>query len=87
MVLKALPLLMPLFGVLRGRLHTLRWCSMLVLGYFIEGVVRAYADTGWSALLGAIELSLALTFVACAVAYVRAAAPPGGRASPSSASQ
>jgi uncharacterized membrane protein len=74
MVLKALPLLAPLFGVLHGRVHTMRWASMLVLFYFLEGAVRAYADRGTSALLAAIELSLALAFVAFAVGYVRVAA-------------
>jgi uncharacterized membrane protein len=78
MVLKALPLLTPLFGVLHGRIHTLRWSSMLVLFYFLEGVVRAYADRGASALLAAIELSLALAFVAFAVGSVRTAAHAQG---------
>jgi uncharacterized membrane protein len=73
MVLKALPLLAPLRGVLHGRVYTLRWSGMLMLGYFLEGVVRTYADSGTSALLAAIETSLALIFVALAVAYVRAA--------------
>jgi uncharacterized membrane protein len=71
MVLKALPLLAPLFGILHGRLHTFRWSAMLAIGYFLEGSVRAYADSGLSALLAASELTLALSFVAIAVAYVR----------------
>ena len=78
MVLKALPLLAPLFGVLHGRVYTLRWSAMLVLGYFLEGAVRAYADSGASALLAGIELTLALAFVAFAIAFVRVAA--GSRA-------
>jgi uncharacterized membrane protein len=71
MVLKALPLLAPLFGILHGRVYTFRWSAMLMLGYFLEGAVRAYADRGASALLAGIELALALSFVALAVAYVR----------------
>jgi len=71
LVLKALPLLAPLFGILHGRIHTFRWSAMLAIGYFIEGTVRAYADSDMSALLAAIELTLALSFVAIAVTYVR----------------
>jgi uncharacterized membrane protein len=71
MVLKALPLLAPLFGILRGRIYTYRWASMLMVVYFIEGCVRAYADTGVSALLAAVEVVLSLVFIAAAGTYVR----------------
>lgn len=74
MVLKALPLLAPLFGVLRGRHYTYRWAAMLVIAYFIEGVMRAYADSGTSALLASLEVALVLTFLVAAVGFVRA--PP-----------
>lgn len=78
MVLKALPLLLPLFGILHGRVYTYRWSGMLALGYFLEGAVRAYADSGAAALLAAVELTLALAFAAFAVAFVRVktGAPP-----------
>ncbi len=71
MVLKALPLLAPLFGVLHGRVYTLRWSAMLVLAYFVEGTVRAYADSGPSRALAGLEIALALLFFASAVAFVR----------------
>lgn len=73
MVLKTLPLLAPLFGVLKGRVHTYQWASMLMLIYFIEGVVRSYADSGTSAMLAHLEIALALSFIAAAVIFVRAA--------------
>lgn len=72
LVLKAVPLLAPLFGILHRRPYTFRWAAMLVLAYFVEGTVRAYADRGTSALLAAIEVALALAFIACAIAFVRA---------------
>lgn len=71
MVLKVLPLLAPLFGVLRGERYTYRWSAMLVIAYFIEGVMRAYAESGVSQLLAATEIVLALTFISAAVGYVR----------------
>jgi uncharacterized membrane protein len=71
LVLKALPLLAPLFGVLHRRLYTLRWSAMLVILYFIEGTMRAYADSGLSARLAAAEVALALIFLVAAIAFIR----------------
>lgn len=72
LVLKTLPLLLPLFGILRGRRYTYQWASMFILLYFTEGVVRAWSDTGLSARLGLLEVMLALIFFASAVVYARA---------------
>ena len=36
LALKALPLLIPLFGILRGKRYTHQWASMLILLYFAE---------------------------------------------------
>lgn len=36
LVIKALPLLLPLFGILRGKVYTYQWASMLILLYFTE---------------------------------------------------
>ncbi len=73
--LKALPLLLPLFGILHGKRYTHQWTSMLALAYLTEGIVRATADTGASRALAAIETILAaLLFVGC-IAYARINAP------------
>lgn len=69
--LKALPLLAPLFGILKGKRYTYQWASMLILLYFIEGVVRAWSDQGLSAQLALIEVMLSLTFFACTIFYAR----------------
>ena len=71
LVLKALPLLVPLFGVLHARRYTLQWTTLFIWLYFAEGVVRAYSDTGTSALLAAIEAALSLAYFAAAVVYLR----------------
>ena len=71
--LKALPLLAALPGVLRGRVYTFRWALLLVLAYLAEGVVRAWSDTGTSALLAGLEIGLAAAFFAAAIAHVRCA--------------
>jgi uncharacterized membrane protein len=70
LVLKAVPLLLPLVGVLRRRAYTLQWASMLILLYLAEGVVRGMTDRGLSARLGWLETALAVTFFVCALAYV-----------------
>ena len=44
LVLKVLPLLLPLGGLLRLRMYTYRWTALLVWLYFVEGVVRASGD-------------------------------------------
>lgn len=70
LVLKALPLLIALPGVLRRRIYTLQWASMLVLLYFAEGIVRGMTDPVPGNRLGWVETALALGFFACALAYV-----------------
>lgn len=71
LVLKVLPLLVPLFGILREKLYTYRWASMLVLAYFTEGVVRAWADRGVPKGLAVAEIALSVVFFASCLAYVR----------------
>ncbi|MFM8345640.1 MAG: DUF2069 domain-containing protein, partial [Betaproteobacteria bacterium] len=44
LVLKVIPLLFPLVGLLKHRMYTHRWVSLLVWLYFTEGVVRATSD-------------------------------------------
>jgi uncharacterized membrane protein len=67
LALKVLPLAIPLAGLLKNRMYTYRWVSLLVWVYFTEGVVRAASDKGTSAVLAFIELLLCvLLFAACA---------------------
>jgi len=73
LALKALPLLLPLRGVLRGNLYTFQWASMLMLLYFMEGIVRATSDPGFSANVAWVEVLLSTVFFWCAVLYVRPA--------------
>jgi uncharacterized membrane protein len=64
--LKALPLMIPVFGILRGKRYTYQWTSMLSMAYLTEGLVRAASDTGVSQLLAAAETVLAcILFIGC----------------------
>jgi uncharacterized membrane protein len=60
-VLKVLPLCIPVAGLLKRRMYTYRWVSLLVWPYFMEGVVRA-----GEGLPAALEIFLSLVlFIAC----------------------
>ena len=68
LVLKALPLCIPLAGLLKNRMYTYRWVSLVVWLYFTEGVVRAQGDRWPSNLYAGIEIVLCLIlFTACAL--------------------
>lgn len=68
LVWKVLPLVLPLAGLLKHRLYTYRWVSLMVWLYFIEGTVRATSGSGPSVPLAWIEVVLCLAlFAACAV--------------------
>ena len=72
MVLKAVLLLAPLFGILRGKRYTYKWLSLFIQFYLLEGLVRATSDQGTSQLLATAETVLAtLLFVTC-ILYIRA---------------
>lgn len=68
LALKVLPLCLPLAGLLKNRMYTYRWVSLLVWLYFTEGTVRAYSDKAPGNYLAMVEVFLCLTlFTACAL--------------------
>ena len=71
LALKALPLLAPLFGLLRGRRYTFQWSTLLIWLYVAEGATRAMSDSGLSARLALVEAALALAYFAAAVVFLR----------------
>jgi uncharacterized membrane protein len=71
LALKVLPLTIPLAGLLKNRMYTYRWVSLMVWLYFIEGAVRATSDRGPSVVLAIIEVLLCLGLFAACAAHVR----------------
>ena len=71
LALKALPLALPLAGVLKGKRYTYQWSSLLILVYLAEGATRAWSDHGLSRNLALAETALSLGFFAAAVCYAR----------------
>ena len=76
LMLKAAPLLIPLFGILKGKRYTYQWASMFILFYFTEGAVRAWADKGLSAKLALFEVALTLLFFVCTIFYAKLTRQP-----------
>lgn len=71
LVLKALPLLAPIFGLLRGRRYTHQWTSMLSLAYAMEGIVRAMTESGVRRWLALTEIVLAVALFVTTAFYAK----------------
>lgn len=71
LALKALPLLLPLFGILHGKRYTFQWSSMFMLLYLMEGLVRAGSEHRLGRNLALLETLLALTFIVSAICFAR----------------
>jgi uncharacterized membrane protein len=71
LALKVLPLAAALLGLLKLRLYTYRWLSLLVWLYFAEGVMRASTEHGMAVGLAVAEVALSLLLFAACVLHVR----------------
>jgi len=78
--LKVLPLAIPLAGLLKNRMYTYRWVSLIVWLYFTEGVVRATSgESAPSVVMALLQTALCISlFVACAL-HVRIRLKAAGR--------
>lgn len=71
LALKVLPLCIPLAGLLKNRMYTYRWTSLLVWLYFTEGVVRATTEPAPGAWLASLEILLSLSLFSACVMHIR----------------
>jgi len=71
LALKVLPLALAFVGLLKHRMYTYRWLSLLVWLYFTEGVVRAASESGIAVALGLTEVILSLLLFTACVVHVR----------------
>ena len=69
--LKVLPLCLPLAGLLKNRMYTYRWLSLMIWLYFIEGSVRATSDHGSSAVLATTSTVLCVLLFVAVTAHIR----------------
>lgn len=71
LALKALPLCIPLAGILKNRMYTYRWVSLVIWLYFTEGVVRGWGDKPPSQWLAWGEVALCLVLFTACTLHVR----------------
>jgi uncharacterized membrane protein len=71
LALKVLPLAFCVAGVLKYRMKTYRWLSLLVWVYVAEGAVRAASDRNGGAPYAVAQLLLCLLLFAACAAHVR----------------
>jgi len=71
LAIKVLPLVLCVGGLLRHRMYTFRWLSLLIWLYFMEGVVRAATEGGLGAALAWGEIGLSLAIFGISGLYIR----------------
>ena len=71
LALKALPLCLPLAGLLKRRLYTYRWVSLLIWLYFMEACVRGWGDPWPSSGLAMLEGLLCIVLFTACTLHVR----------------
>ncbi len=71
LALKVLPLCFPLAGLLKNRMYTYRWVSLMVWLYFTEGAVRAWSDRPPGNYLAMVEILLCLILFAACTLHVK----------------
>lgn len=76
LVLKALPLLLPLRGLLHGRRYTAQWTSLFILPWLAEGAMRMLSDPEPSRWFAVVELLLCVGCFVCVALYARQTRPP-----------
>lgn len=76
LVLKAVFLLVPLFGILRGKRYTYKWMSLFIQFYLLEGLVRATSEQGVAQWLAIGETVLAAILFVSVILFIRATRGP-----------
>jgi len=71
LVFKIVPLMAALFGILRGKVYTYRWMTLLIWLYFTEGCVRAWSEPFPGSALALLEIALSMSFFIPAAWYAR----------------
>jgi len=69
--IKVIPLVIPLAGLLKNRMYTYRWVSLLIWLYFTEGIIRATTESGLSMALATGQTLLCLVLFTVSALHVR----------------
>lgn len=76
LILKGAFLLIPLFGILRGKRYTYKWLSLFIQFYLLEGASRATSESGISQWLAIGETTLAAIVFVLAILFIRSTRIP-----------
>ena len=71
LALKALPLCLPLTGILKKRIYTYQYSSMLILIYFAEACMRLADTTVASQICAAVSVLLCIAFFLGCLAFIK----------------
>lgn len=71
LALKALPLCLPLAGILKKKIYTYQYSSMLILIYFAEAVMRLFNAHTAEKICAALAVILCLTFFTSCLMFVK----------------
>lgn len=69
-ILLAVPLMLPVKGLIRGDRRTYAWATLCVIPYFVLGITEAVANP-LQRLWAAACLALALTLFVCLIVFLR----------------
>jgi uncharacterized membrane protein len=71
LTIKALPLLLPLFGMLHNRRRAFQGLALLIWLYALEGSMRLFSDSPGLRWTAGIELALALMLFVAVLLHLR----------------
>jgi len=71
LALKALPLCLPLTGILKKRIYTYQYSSMLILIYFAEACMRLADTAVASRICATVSVLLCITFFLGCLAFIK----------------
>lgn len=71
LLFKLFMLCLPLGGILAGRVYTFQYCSMLILAFFVEGVMRVVSQNPLNQMFAAAEIVLSVLFFVACLAYLK----------------
>lgn len=71
LLLKIAMLWFPLLGLWAQRIYTFQYCSMLVLAFFIEGVMRVVSISILNQYFASVEIILSIIFFVGCLAYLQ----------------
>lgn len=71
LLMKLIPLILPLRGITTGKIYTYQYCSMLILLYFTEGVMRLFDLETLSRVFAALEITASIAFFVFCLRYLK----------------